>query len=205
MLALPFLRSLRVLRLLPLLRALNRWVADSLRGKLVVYGTTTAALLIFTGALAVLDAERGDATANITSFGVALWWACVTICTVGYGDYVPVTTEGRFIAVGMMVSGLMLVGAITASFATWLFDQLRDEEEEDQAETQADMRPCTARSGSVDEIAALKALLPSPSGRRAAGQRIVVGHLFARDRRNREASPSRATASPTVSCASACT
>jgi voltage-gated potassium channel len=160
MLALPFLRALRVLRLVPLLRALNRWVADSLRGKLVVYGTTTAALLVFTGALAVLDAERGAPGANINTFGVALWWSCVTICTVGYGDYVPVTTEGKFIAVGMMVSGLMLVGAITASFATWLFDQLRVEEEEDQAETQADIAAVHSQVGRLtEEIAALKKLL----------------------------------------------
>ena len=60
MLALPFLRALRVLRIVPLLRALNRWVADTLRGKFVVYGTTSAVLLVFTGALAVLDAERGQ-------------------------------------------------------------------------------------------------------------------------------------------------
>jgi voltage-gated potassium channel len=160
MLALPFLRALRVLRLIPLLRALNRWVVDSLRGRVVVYGSTTAVLLVFTGALAELDAERHHAGATITSFGVALWWACVTITTVGYGDYVPVTGEGRFVAVGIMIGGVMLVGAVTASFATWLIDRLRVEEEVEQEETQADLRAVHAQLIDMRaELTELKQLL----------------------------------------------
>lgn len=160
MLALPFLRTLRVLRLIPLLRALNRWVADSLRGRVVVYGSTTAALLIFTGALAVLDVERHRAGATITSFGTALWWACVTITTVGYGDYTPVTVSGRFVAVGIMIGGVMLVGAVTASFATWLIERLRVEEEVEQAATQADLLAVHAQLRGVQaELAEVKALL----------------------------------------------
>ncbi len=160
MLALPFLRTLRVLRLIPLLRALNRWVADSLRGRVVVYGSTTAALLIFTGALAVLDVERNQAGATITTFGIALWWACVTITTVGYGDYTPVTVSGRLVAVGIMIGGVMLVGAVTASFATWLIERLRVEEEVDQAATQADLQAIHAQLTSVQtELAELKALV----------------------------------------------
>lgn len=145
MLALPFLRTLRILRLVPLLRALNRWVANSLRGKFVIYGGTTAVLLVFTGALAVLDAERGRPGATITSFGVALWWAIVTICTVGYGDYTPVTTSGRIVAIIVMIGGVMLVAAVTASFATWLIDRLRVEQEEDQAATRSDLRAVYAK------------------------------------------------------------
>lgn len=160
MLALPFLRTLRVLRLIPLLRALNRWVADSLRGRVVVYGGTTAVLLVFTGALAMLDAERHHAGATITDFGTALWWCCVTITTVGYGDYTPVTTEGRLVAVGVMIGGVMLVGAVTASFATWLIDRLRVEEAEEQAETEADLRAVHRQlQGLQAELAELKALL----------------------------------------------
>ncbi len=160
MLALPFLRALRVLRLIPLLRALNRWVADSLRGRVVVYGGTTAVLLVFTGALAELDAERGHTGSTITTFGTALWWACVTIATVGYGDYTPVTTEGRFVAVGIMIGGVMLVGAVTASFATWLIDRLRVEEEVELEETQADLRAVHVKLADMQaDLAELKALL----------------------------------------------
>ena len=160
MLALPFLRALRVLRLIPLLRALNRWVADSLRGRVVVYGGITAVLLVFTGALAELDAERYHPGATITTFGTALWWACVTITTVGYGDYTPITAEGRLVAVGVMIGGVMLVGAVTASFATWLIDRLRDEEEDEIEETQADLRAVHDQLIGVQaELAELKQLL----------------------------------------------
>jgi voltage-gated potassium channel len=160
MLALPFLRTLRVLRLIPLLRALNRWVADSLRGRVVVYGSISAVLLVFTGALAVLDVERGRPGALITSFGSALWWTCETVTTVGYGDYRPVTAAGRLVAVGIMVGGVMLVGAVTASFATWLIERLRVEEEFDQAATQADLQAVHAQLQGVQaELADLKALL----------------------------------------------
>lgn len=173
MLALPFLRSLRVLRLIPLLRALNRWVADSLRGRVVVYGGTSAVLLVFTGALAVLDVERHQPGAPITSFGTALWWTCETVTTVGYGDYRPVTAAGRLVAVGIMVGGVMLVGAVTASFATWLIDRLRVEEEVEQAATQADLRAVHAQLQSVQaELADLKALLSErrPDGQSAGGR-----------------------------------
>lgn len=94
---------------------------------------------MFTGALAELDAERHHAGTVINSFGVALWWTVVTISTVGYGDYTPVTTEGRFVAAGVMVSGLMLVGAVTASFATWLIERLRVEGQADRAATHRDL------------------------------------------------------------------
>jgi voltage-gated potassium channel len=164
MLALPFLRAMRVLRIVPLLRALNRWAADSLRGKFVVYGTSSAVLLVFTGALAVLDAERGQPGATITTFGRALWWATVTITTVGYGDYTPVTVAGRIVAVGVMIGGVMLVGAVTASFATWLIDRLRVEEEVDQAATRHDLHAVHTKLERVEqELAELNNILRTRS------------------------------------------
>jgi voltage-gated potassium channel len=136
---LPILRPLRVLRLVMLLRVLNRRVAATLRGKILLYGMTSAVLLVFCGALAMLDAERGAADAQIRTFGDSLWWATTTILTIGYGDRVPVTTEGRFVAVGLMISGVLLFGAVTASFATWLIDRVRVEEEESEAATRHDL------------------------------------------------------------------
>ncbi len=136
---LPVLRPLRMLRLVILLRVLNRRVAATLRGRILVYGMSSAVLLVFCGALAMLDAERNDADAQIRTFGDALWWAVTTILTIGYGDRVPVTTEGRFVAVGLMISGVLLFGAVTASFATWLVDRVRIEEEEAEAVTRHDL------------------------------------------------------------------
>ncbi len=137
--ALPILSPLRVLRLVMLLRVLNRRASTTLRGKILLYGLSSALLLVFCAALAALDAERHHDGANINSFGDALWWAAVTMCTVGYGDRFPVTTEGRFVGVGLMISGVALVGAVTASFATWMIDRLRDDEEDAQSATRRDL------------------------------------------------------------------
>ena len=88
------------------------------------------AVLVFVAAVAELDAERGAPKANITGFGDALWWAATTITTVGYGDHYPVTTEGRAIAVGLMVLGIALVGLLTASIAAWFVREVRQSEDE---------------------------------------------------------------------------
>jgi len=66
----------------------------------------SAVLVVYLGAVGVLDSERDAHGANITSFGDALWWASTTISTVGDGDRYPVTTQGRVIAVGLMIVGI---------------------------------------------------------------------------------------------------
>jgi voltage-gated potassium channel len=51
---------------------------------------------------------------SFDSFGDALWWAAQTVTTVGYGDVVPQTDGGRFVAVFVMVFGLAVVSLVTA-------------------------------------------------------------------------------------------
>ena len=74
-------------------------------------------LIIIFGGIGVYLAEYHHAGANITKLGDALWWAVVTVATVGYGDYYPVTAVGRIIAVFMMLSGIgifvLLVGSLS--------------------------------------------------------------------------------------------
>src|SRR5215469_8235388 len=65
-----------------------------------------ALLVIVCGGLGVYLAEHGNPRANITNLGDAFWWAVVTITTVGYGDYYPVTAAGRVIAVIVMFAGI---------------------------------------------------------------------------------------------------
>jgi voltage-gated potassium channel len=137
---LPLLRPLRLLRLVLMLRALNRRAVSSLRGRVLLYVAGAAVLLIYTAALAALDAERNHHGAEITSFGRAVWWAFTTVTTVGYGDYVPVTPEGRIVAVGLMIGGVAIIGVITASFASWLIEGVRAEEEQTRAATAGDIR-----------------------------------------------------------------
>lgn len=79
----------------------------------------SAALLIWIAAVAILGFERGETGSNINNFGDAIWWALVTTTTVGYGDYFPVTLEGRIVAAALMVLGISLIGVVTASVAAW--------------------------------------------------------------------------------------
>jgi voltage-gated potassium channel len=76
-----------------------------------------ASLIIIFGGIGEYLAEHQYQGANITNLGDAFWWAIVTIATVGYGDYYPVTAVGRIIAVVVMVSGigifLLLVGKLS--------------------------------------------------------------------------------------------
>lgn len=66
---------------------------------------------------------------NFDNFGDAMWWGIVTMTTTGYGDIVPDTTTGRITAGVLMVSGLMLLGALSASVASFLTtgDRAREE------------------------------------------------------------------------------
>lgn len=125
--ALPLLRPLRLLRLLALIRILDRSAASSLAGRVLVYVAGAATLAVGLGALAVLDAERDADGANITNFGDALWWASTTVTTVGYGDHFPVSTEGRLVALVLMVLGIGVVGAVTASVAAWILGRVEAE------------------------------------------------------------------------------
>ena len=73
------------------------------------------------GALLEYYVER-DA-GGVSSFGDALWWAVVTATTVGYGDLSPVTSTGRVIAVVLMFVGIGVIGAFTATIASWFIEQ----------------------------------------------------------------------------------
>lgn len=122
-LILPFFRAFRMFRVIVAIGFLTR-VAQSLQGRINLYLGLILPLLVFTCSLGVYDAEHRDPSANITSFGDAIWWAFVTITTIGYGDYYPVTLEGRAIAVVLMLSGLALVSIITISIGSWFLSRL---------------------------------------------------------------------------------
>lgn len=135
--ALPLLRPLRLLRLLALVRILDRSAASNLAGRVLIYVSGAALMAVGLGALAILDAERDADGANITTAGDALWWSATTVTTVGYGDRFPVTTEGRLVAVVLMVVGIGLVGSVTASIASWLLARVAAEQAEERF-TEAD-------------------------------------------------------------------
>jgi voltage-gated potassium channel len=73
-------------------------------------------LIVVFGGIAVYLVEHEHTGANITNLADSFWWAVVTIATVGYGDYYPVTAAGRIIAIFMMLSGI----GIFATFVSML-------------------------------------------------------------------------------------
>lgn len=121
---LPMLRPLRLLRLVTMIRVLNKTAVAGLRGRVGLYLSAGSGLLALVAALAVLDAERDAAGANIEDLGDALWWAAATMSTAGYGDQFPVTTTGRLVGVGLMVAGIALLGTVTATVASWLVERV---------------------------------------------------------------------------------
>jgi voltage-gated potassium channel len=125
-LLLPFFRAFRMLRVVIAIGFLTR-AAKSLQGRINIYIGVILPILIFTCSLGVYEAEHMAQGATITKYGDALWWAFVTITTIGYGDYYPITFEGRAIAVLLMLSGLALVSVITVSFASWFLDRMNIE------------------------------------------------------------------------------
>lgn len=125
-LAIPMLRPLRALRAVVALNVLTRRGQAFVRGRVVAYVAIAVVIVGFVAALAVLDAERGTKEANIKSFGDALWWTATTVTTVGYGDQFPTTTAGRLVGVGLMLTGIALLGVITAALASWFVEKVTE-------------------------------------------------------------------------------
>jgi voltage-gated potassium channel len=121
---LPVLRPLRLLRLVTKLPLFQKSPGQAVRSRIGLYLIGASSLLIWMGSLAALDAERPAPGANITTLGDSVWWAFVTVSTVGYGDYFPVTGTGRLVAVALMLGGVTLVGVITATLASWILERI---------------------------------------------------------------------------------
>jgi voltage-gated potassium channel len=135
--AVPVLRPLRLLRLLRLLtlarsgliltsalkRARELLTHNGLHfvllSVLTIVGVCSAVELAF---------EQHAPGASIHNFGDALWWAVVTVTTVGYGDKYPVTAGGRGVAVVLMLTGIGLVGVLSATIASYFVGQRAEED-----------------------------------------------------------------------------
>ena len=83
-------------------------------------------VIVFAAAALEFGFESHQRGSNIHAFSDAIWWAMVTVTTVGYGDRFPVTAAGRGVAVVLMLVGIGLVGVVTATVASYFVEQRQD-------------------------------------------------------------------------------
>ncbi|WP_350347178.1 ion channel [Agromyces sp. G08B096] len=121
---LPVFRAFRVLALLRNIPYLQRRSGAAVRTRLVIYAASYAIVFVYFIALATLNAERDADGATIVTFGDAIWWAIVTIATVGYGDMYPITAAGRVYAVMLMAGGIAIVGTASATIISLLNERI---------------------------------------------------------------------------------
>ncbi|MBP1933375.1 ion transporter [Ammoniphilus resinae] len=117
-------RFVRVFRILRLIIIMNRRTAflDLLLRK---YKIDTLVVLVMC-LLFLVSLPMKEIEPEFDSYGDALWWAIVTMTTVGYGDLAPQTTVGRVIASVLMLSGIGIIGVITGTVAS-IFTSNKDD------------------------------------------------------------------------------
>jgi voltage-gated potassium channel len=112
-------------------------------------------LVITTASIFMLLFESQSPNANITTGGDSIWWATVTITTVGYGDRYPVTLGGRSTAVFVMFAGVGVIGALASILASVLIPPAKKAEE--PAEPQpGENSPAVSSPGVEQELVAVK-------------------------------------------------
>jgi voltage-gated potassium channel len=138
--AVPVLRPLRTLRALRALRALRIARAALIlssalkraRELLTHHGLHYVLLCVLAiiGLCSAMELafEQHAPGATIHNFGDALWWSAVTVTTVGYGDKYPVSAGGRGVAVVLMITGIGLVGVLSATVASYFVGQRADQD-----------------------------------------------------------------------------
>jgi voltage-gated potassium channel len=173
---LPLLRFARIPGLLATLRELQsttpketRLAARQRLAESTLLIVVLVVLVVVTvGSILIVLVEAPMENANIKTGEDAVWWAIVTVSTVGYGDRFPVTALGRLIGTAMIVMGVSLFSVLTSYIATQFMALrkaagpsetalLRDE----MAQAFTELRRTTAAENAAlqAELAALRELL----------------------------------------------
>lgn len=128
------LRALRAFRLLRLFKiyqfspAINRFrkAFAIVRDELILFGSS-AAIVLFVTAVGIYLFERDAQPEAFASVFHALWWAVVTLTTVGYGDVYPITLGGKVFTFFVLIVGIGVV-AIPTGLITSALSQVRSQE-----------------------------------------------------------------------------
>jgi voltage-gated potassium channel len=147
--SIPAIEALRMARLFQILRVirLNRMSRSLLlplikqRKQATLASLLVAMVTILTlASVIILIVESGTEGANIQTAEQAIWWALVTISTVGYGDYYPVTTAGHIIGGIVIVSGVSFFGVISGYMASVFVAPDETERQERQEAHKAEIK-----------------------------------------------------------------
>lgn len=103
-----------------------------------------ALVVLLAVSIVIMDVESSSPGANIKTAEDAIWWAFVTITTVGYGDHYPVTTLGRLLAALLMTVGVGLFGVFTSYMAS-IFLSPKDQ-------SQADIQTLTDKIERIEKL-----------------------------------------------------
>ena len=127
--ALPMLRPLRLLRLISFGSLVLEKVSIGKSVGITIKVIVTTLFFGYIAAIQITVIERISPSGNIKNFSDGLWWAFTTITTVGYGDRYPTTTEGRILAVCLMILGISLLGVVSATIAAWFVRLMQNDDQ----------------------------------------------------------------------------
>ncbi len=74
---------------------------------------------------------------DFPTFGIAVWWAIVTLATVGYGDVVPHTAWGRVVGSAVIILGVTFLSFLTATVTSFFVSSQQHEAQEKEAKLRA--------------------------------------------------------------------
>ena len=129
-------RVYRLMKAFGLRNIIRGFVKDRADNALLVVVFMVIVVLEF-GSMAVVYFEAKSPNANITTGGDAVWWAFVSITTVGYGDKYPVTTGGRISAFFVLAAGVGLFGVLSGYLANFFLSPSSPDEPKSESEPAA--------------------------------------------------------------------
>ncbi|BDQ64989.1 ion transporter [Shewanella xiamenensis] len=141
--ALRIARVFQILRVIRLIRMSRSFLIPLIkqRKQATLASLLVAMVTILTFAsIIILIVESGTEGANIQTAEQAIWWALVTISTVGYGDFYPVSTAGHIVGGIVIVSGVSFFGVISGYMASVFVAPDESERQERQDAHKAEIK-----------------------------------------------------------------
>lgn len=138
-----FIRVVRIFRMLRGVRAtkiIAAFILDRRAESAFLAAALLSTLFVISASIAILHLEKSVPGANITTAEDALWWACTTITTVGYGDRYPVSSEGRVVAALLMLAGVGLFGTLAGCVAAWFLSPADKQQKGELDEIRSELR-----------------------------------------------------------------